>query len=198
MGKTQVWILYYLFYYNIQILFYYNIQFPIINWILSKLSTIGMVGVDFYNRVVSTAFRPIIFFFYFFLFILYYPLLDIIQFYRASTASTIFFYCIHHLFTVSTNFYFLFYLWKHFFLKTNQNRKQCSFWKENKIGNKRKHVYTNVKNLWITFWKIQDLIINCFTDQIFTSGREWNHSQIGNHFVSQHKNFSPTLQNFSS
>ena len=66
MGKTQVWILYYLFYYNIQILFYYNIQFPIINWILSKSSTIGMVGVDFYNRVVSIAFRPIIFFLLFF------------------------------------------------------------------------------------------------------------------------------------
>ena len=123
MGKTQVWILYYLFYYNIQILFYYNIQFPIINWILSKSSTIGMVGVDFYNRVVSTAFRPIIFFFYFFLFILYYPLLDIIQFYRASTASTIFFIAsiICSLYPPIFIFYFIY--------------GNISFWKQIRIGN---------------------------------------------------------------
>ena len=55
-------------------------------------------------------------------------------------------------------------------------------------------IFPPVKNLRITFWKIQDPIINCFTIQIFTPGYEWNHNQIGNHFISQYKNLSPTLQ----
>ena len=55
-------------------------------------------------------------------------------------------------------------------------------------------VNNHVNSLQITFWKILDPIINCFTTQIFTSGHEWNHNQNGNHFVSQHKYLSPSLQ----